>query len=322
MKAIRVAKFGPPEVMTLEDVPDLVPAAGQVLVQLKAAGVNPVDTYIRAGSYAQLPTPPYTPGFDGAGTVERVGAGVTHFTPGQRVYLARSLTGTYAQQALCEPHQVHPLPDRVSFEQGAGVWIAYGTAYRALITRAAARAHDWVLVHGASGGVGTASVQLARSLGMRVIGTAGTREGREHVLAQGALHALDHTSPAYLDEIRRITSYPSGGVDVVLEMLANLNLDNDLGVLAMGGRVVVIGNRGSIEINPRQTMARDSSILGMSLLHAREAEILRLAAAIGAGLENGSLTPVVGAVLPLAGAREAHAKVLAPGSRGKIVLKV
>lgn len=321
MKAIRVHAFGPPDVMRLEEVPDLAPKQRQIAVRINAVGINPADTYIRSGNYGVLPALPYTPGYDGAGVVEQVGAEVSHVKPGDRVYIARSITGTYAQQCLCEIEQVHPLPARLSFEQGAGIWVPYATAYRALVIRGTARANDWVLVHGASGGVGTAAVQIARALGMRVIGTAGTKEGRELVAAQGAHHALDHTDPAYMDEIRRITAYPSGGVDVVLEMLANVNLEKDLGLLAMGGRVVVIGNRGSIEINPRQTMSRDASILGMSLLHAKGPEIARIAAAIGAGLENGSLTPIVGTVMPLARAAEAHIKVLAPGARGKIVLK-
>lgn len=320
MKAIRVHQFGPPEVMRLETVADPVPAAGQVVVRVKAAGVNPFDTYIRSGQYAIKPGFPYTPGADAAGVVERVGEGVSEVTIGDRVYVGRSLSGTYADLVLCMVSQVHPLAERLSFAQGAGVYIPYATAYRALVQRGGVRPSEWVLVHGASGGVGIAGVQLARGAGARVIGTAGTEKGLALVRGQGAHVALNHTDPAYLDEVRRLTGYPGGGVHMVLEMLANVNLEKDLGVLALGGRVVVIGSRGTVELTARQTMSRESSILGMSLNVAPEGALAEACAAIGAGLENGSLTPVVGREMPLAEAGMAHEAVMAPGAHGKIVL--
>ena len=178
MKAIRVQEFGGPEVLRLEDVPDPHPGAGQVLVRVRAVGVNPVDTYIRAGAHAVRPQLPYTPGLDAAGTVEAVGEGVTRVSAGDRVYTSGSLSGTYAELALCDESQVHTLPARVSFAEGAGVSTPYATAYRALFQRARATPGETVLVHGASGGVGTAAVQIARAAGFKVIGTGGTEEGR------------------------------------------------------------------------------------------------------------------------------------------------
>ncbi|HVG18449.1 MAG TPA: alcohol dehydrogenase catalytic domain-containing protein, partial [Blastocatellia bacterium] len=163
MRAIRVHESGGPEVLKLEDVPDLKPGPGQVLVRVRAAGVNPVDTYIRAGTHAVKPALPYTPGMDAAGDVEAVGEGVTRVAIGDRVYVARTLTGAYAEQALCNESQVHPLPRHISYSQGAAVNVPYATAYRALFQRAKAVAGESVLVHGASGGVGIASVQLARA---------------------------------------------------------------------------------------------------------------------------------------------------------------
>src|SRR5262245_36950332 len=132
MKAIVVREFGGPDVLKLEEIPMPRAAAGQVLVRVKAAGVNPYDTYMRAGTYAIKPPLPYTPGSDAAGTIEAVGPGVSTFKPGDRVYSANTLSGAYAECTLALESQVHPLPDRVSFPQGAGVWVPYGTAYHGL----------------------------------------------------------------------------------------------------------------------------------------------------------------------------------------------
>jgi NADPH2:quinone reductase len=317
MQAIRVHQTGGPDVMKLEDVPDPRPASGQVVVSLRAVGVNPVDTYVRSGRYGQKVFP-YTPGADGAGVVEAVGDGVGAFKPGDRVYTAGSLTGTYAAKALCAEAQVHRLPERVTFTQGAALGVPYATAYRALHHRAAARPGETVLVHGASGGVGTAAVQLARAHGCVVVGTGGTDRGRQLVAEQGAHHVLDHRSPTYLDELMKLTD--GRGVDVVLEMLANENLDKDLNVLAKRGRIVVIGSRGRIEIDPRGTMRNDADIRGMTLFNATESDLREIHAALVAGLENGTLRPIVGKQFPLPDAPRAHEAVMEPGAYGKIVL--
>lgn len=323
MKAIVVREFGDPTVMRIEDVPNPEAGPGQVLVQVRAVGVNPVDTYIRKGVYARKPALPYTPGADGAGTVKAVGAGVTAFSPGQRVYIIGTIagaSGACAELAACEPAQVHPLPDALSFEQGAAIGVPYATAYRALFHRAEARPGETVLVHGGSGGVGTAAIQLASAAGLMVMATAGTDRGLAHVTAQGSAHAFDHRAAEHVDRIMAATG--GRGVDVVLEMLANVNLDHDLGMLARHGRVIVIGNRGTIEIDPRQTMSKDADIRGMTLFNASASEMAEIHAALGAGLRNGTLRPVVGREFPLAEAPAAHDAVMAPGARGKIVLTV
>ena len=318
MKAIRVQEFGGPEVLRLAEAPAPQPAAGQVVVRIRATGVNPVDTYIRSGNYARKPALPYIPGTDGAGTIEASGPGASRFAVGDRVYVAGSLSGTYAEQALCEEQLVFPLPAHVSFAQGAAMHVPYGTAYRALFHRARARGGETVLIHGASGGVGIAAVQLARAAGLRVTGTVGTERGRKLVAAEGAHHVLDHKSPGHFDEALALTG--GRGFDVIVEMLANANLARDLGLLAFGGRVVVVGCRGSIEINPREAMMRDASILGMSLWNASPDDLASIHAAIVAGLENKSLRPVVGQEIPLAEAPRAHVAVMEPGAYGKIVL--
>lgn len=318
MKAIRVAEYGGPEHLRLEETADPRPGPGQVLVRVHAAGVNPVDVYIRTGSHVVKPPLPYTPGMDGAGVVEALGEGVTRFKAGDRVYVAGSLSGTYAELSLCAEHQVHPLPDALSFQQGAGVGVPYITAYRALFLRARAIPGETVFVHGATGGVGLAAVQMGRAAGMRVIGTGGTEEGRRLAREEGAHAVLDHRAEGYLEELSQLTE--GRGADVVLEMLANVNLNRDLEVVARYGRVVVIGSRGTVEINPRLTMTRDSSILGMSLVNATREELELIHAALVAGLESGTLRPIVGREMALADAAGAHAAVMESGAYGKIVL--
>ncbi len=318
MEAIRIHQFGEPDVMKLETCADLEVGGGLILVDIRAAGVNPVDTYIRAGTYAMKPNLPFTPGMDGAGTVVAVGDDTAHVAVGDRVYLAGALTGSYASQALCSADQVHPLPDNVSFKQGAGVYIPYATAWRGLFQRAAGRAGETVLVHGASGGVGIAAVQLARAAGMTVVGTAGSERGLALVAEQGAHHVVNHNDADYTNQIMEITG--GLGVDVILEMLANVNLDKDLNLLAYGGRVVVIGNRGVIEINPRDAMARDANILGMVLLLASPEDLAAIHAGLYAGLENGTLNPVIGTEFPLTEAARAHVAIMEPGAYGKTVL--
>lgn len=310
MKAIRVHALGAPDVMKIEEVPDPKPAAGQVVVRVKAAGVNPSDTYTRSGISPIKPALPYTPGSDGAGVVEAIGEGVTNVAVGDRVYLARSLSGTYAELVLATTAQVHTLPERVSFAQGAGVFVPYATAYRALRQIARAQSGETVLVHGASGGVGVAAVQFARAMGLRVIGTAGSDAGRELVKRMGAHVVLDHHDPKYRDGLV---------CNVILEMLANVNLGHDLKMLAPRGRVVVIGSRGDVTITPRDLMTRDASIHAMLLWNISPEDERDAHAAIRAGLENG-MQPVVGKEMPLADAPKAHEAVLAPGAFGKIVL--
>jgi len=318
MKAIRIHEFGGPEVMRLEDTPDLVPGPGQIVVRVRAVGVNPVDTYIRAGHHAVKPPLPFTPGSDAGGVVESLGDGVAGLSQGDSVYVAGTLSGSYAGVTLCSESQVHRLASHLTFEQGAAIGIPYATAYRALFHRAAARAGEVVLIHGATGGVGTAAVQLARAAGMTVIATGGTEKGRSSVAEQGAHHVLDHHAADYLDQLMELTD--GKGVNVILEMLANVNLDKDLGVMSKNGRVVVIGNRGRIEIDPRAAMTRDLNILGMTLFNTSDEDRASIHAGLIAGLANGTLKPIVGKEMALADAPRAHEAVLQPGAFGKIVL--
>ena len=318
MKAIRVREFGPPEVLMIEDVPDVVPGPGQVVVRIRAAGVNPVDAYVRAGTYARKPALPYTPGSDAAGVVEAIGAGVTKVAPGDRVYTSGTTTGAYAEKALSGESQVHRLAAGVTLAQGAAVNIPYGTAYRALFQTAKAAPGETVLIHGATGGVGIAAVQLARAAGLVVVGTGGTEKGRELVMEQGAHFTLDHGNPDHLEGLGSLTG--GRGVEIIIEMLANVNLDKDLKALATRGRLVVVGSRGRVEIDPRDLMSREATVMGTLLHKMTEREEAGLRAALAAGMANGTLKPVVGLELPLSAAAAAHRRIMESGAYGKIVL--
>jgi NADPH2:quinone reductase len=323
MKAIRVHEFGGPAVMKLEEVPDPIAGPGDVVVRVRAAGVNPVDAYMHTGTYARKPILPYTPGQDGAGEIVSAGADVREFKAGDRVYVCGvgntiAGAGTYAELALCIPSQLHHLPARVSFGQGAALGVPYCTAYRALFQRAGARPGETVLIHGATGGVGIAAVELAHARGLRVIGSGGTDAGLKAAREHGADVVVNHRTAGYADEIMKATG--GQGVSLVIEMAAHVNLDRDLGLLAKHGRIVVVGNRGKTEIDARQAMGRDAAILGMTLFNVSEADFVEIHAGLIAGLANGALNPVVGREIPLADATRAHEAIMEPGALGKIVL--
>jgi len=318
MKAIVVREFGEPEVMKLEEVPTPEPLGSQVLVRIKAAGVNPVDTYLRTGIHAHAPKLPYTPGKDGAGIVEAVGDGVVAYKTGDRVYTANSLTGTYAEFTLCEERQLGHLPDKVSFEQGAGVWTPYATAFRALFQKGRAKAGETVLVHGASGGVGVAAIQWAKNAGLTVVGTASSDEGKQLVEEQGADAVFDHTDEDHLGDIRDFTG--GKGVELLVEMLANVNLERDFEALAMFGRIIIVGNRGSLQFTPRQAMTRDATIYGMSLFNAPRTDVDEIRTAIFDGLEKGFLNPRIRFSISIGDAARSHHEVIENKGFGKVVL--
>ena len=322
MKAIRVREFGDPSVMKLEDVPEPQAGAGHVLVDIKAAGVNPVDTYIRSGQYAFLPPLPYTPGSDAAGVVVAVGSEVPDIKVGDRVYVMGTIDGraigAYAQRAVCTIDQVHHLPSQVTFAEGAGVGVPYVTAWRALFDRGRAVPGETVLIHGASGAVGVAAAQMASAAGLRVFGTAGTERGRQLAREQGAHEVFDHSAAGYEKDIAAKTG--GRGVDLIVEMLANVNLVKDLELIAKRGRIVIVGNRGALELNPRAIMGKDATIVGFTNFNVLPGELATAHAAIVAGMERSGYKPQVGKEMPLADAPRAHEDVMKPGAYGKIVL--
>jgi len=318
MKRVRVHQFGGPEALQIEEAPDPRPGPGEVLVKAHAIGINPVETYIRSGSYTPRPELPYAPGTDASGTVEEIGEGVTDIQPGDRVYSSGTVTGAYAEKVLCERFQVHRLPPNVPFAKGAALGVPYTAAYRALFQRAGTRPGDVLLIHGADGTVGVAAMQLARARGIRIIATVGSDEGRDLAAQQGARHIVNHFDADHGDRILALTD--ARGVDVIIEMLASVNLGKDLPLLSPGGRVVIIGSRGTVEINPRDLMRPETAILGMLVFSASEADQASIHAAIEAGLENGTLDPLISRGMALAEAVEAHRFLETAKPLGKVVL--
>lgn len=320
MRAIRVAEFGGPSVLKLhDDVPVPTPGRKQVLIRVQACGVNPVETYLRTGSFAWKPNLPYTPGSDVSGIVEAVGDDVDSFQSGDRVFSTSTETGGYAEYTVAAEDSVYRLPDPLSFNQGAAIGIPYFTAYRALFLKAHCKAGETVLVHGASGGVGVATCQIARAFGMKVLGTAGTPEGQDLVMKCGAHQVFNHREKDYIHRIMEATN--GQGVNVIIEMLANVNLSKDLEMLTPGGRVAIVGTRGPVKIDPQVTMLKETSIIGVGLYASTKEEKEVSAAALLAGMESGWLKPVVGPQYTLEQAAKAHDDIIkSPGATGKMVL--
>ena len=277
---------------------------------------------MRGGAYAIVPNLPYTPGGDAAGVIAAVGDGVTSFEPGDRVFagtaMGFNMTGCYAEKVLRPATDVLALPDNVSFAAGAALGVPYGTAHYGLFARGGAQPGETVFIHGASGAVGTAAIQLAKRAGLTVIGSGGSERGRELILDEGADHAVDHTADGYIEEVRSVTN--GKGPELILEMLANVNLAADLDLVAKYGRIIVIGNRGEITINPRMTMMKELDIRGLALFNGSRAQMEEIMRDLLAGLADGSLRPIIGREMPLAEAAAAHVAVLEPGAFGKIVL--
>lgn len=317
MKTIEVKEFGDPEVMQLVEKPAPQPRAGEVVVRVEAVGVNPVETYIRAGTYPRLPELPYTPGGNVAGTIYSCGADIVKWQKGDRVYSAATISGAYAEMALCRADQVFTLPEKLSFAQGAAVGVPAATAWRALFIRGRGEAGERLLIHGASGSVGQAALQLARDAGMVVCGTAGSADGCALIEKLGAT-AFNHNEKDYEETLSKATS--GEGFNLILEMLANKNLEKDLNLLAPRGRVIVIGSRGRIEIDPRLTMGKETDIRGLAVFSATEEEVFTTHSALVAAMERGVLVPVVSREMALSDAPLAHQMVMADGKCGKIVL--
>jgi NADPH2:quinone reductase len=322
MKAIRAHAFGGPEVLRLETVSDPVAGPGEVVIDVRAAGVNPADTYMRNGTYAIVPELPYIPGGDAGGVVSAIGEGVTDYSVGDPAVvgmaLSFNLTGCYAEKVKRKTSEVLPLPPGVSFAQAAAFGVSYPTAHYALFGRGGAVAGETVFIHGASGSVGTSAIQLAKRAGLKVIGSGGTPEGLDLILKEGAAHAVDHTKAGYLEEVKRLTG--GKGPELILEMLANVNLAADMELAAKFGRIIVIGNRGEIAINPRVAMMKELDIRGLALWNLAPALVKPMMEDILAGVAEGVLNPVIGKQMPLAEAAAAHVAVLQPGAHGKIVL--
>jgi len=322
MRAIHVENFGGPEVLQLKFnliVPPLTKT--QVLVRVKCAGVNPVETYVREGQYSRLPDLPYIPGADASGIVEKVGSDVQNLSMGQRVFVTGRNSGSYAEYIVTEAIYVFPLHHRLTFAQGAALGVPYFTAYKALIMGAKAKPGETVLIHGASGAVGNAAVQIARSMGVTVVGTAGTKDGMEVVLRCGAHHVFNHNHKSY--EKKMVEMLGGEGFDVIIEHLANINLGHDVQMLKNGARIMVVGCRGSVNINPRHLMLPEASIHGVALGNSTPEEYNEMGCAIVAGIEAGWVNPVINREYAMEEVQQVHYDIIhSKGAKGKLVLRV
>ncbi|KAK3578476.1 hypothetical protein CHS0354_038572 [Potamilus streckersoni] len=322
MRAVRVSLFGGPEVLKVEEnVPIPTPKEDQVLIKVIAAGVNPVDAYIRSGTYGVRPNLPYTPGMDSAGVVEEVGPKVTKFKKGSRVFTYRSYTGTYAEYTLASEDHVADLHSSLTFEQGAAIGIPYYTAYRALMFKSGAKAGSTVLIHGASGAVGLACIQIGVAHGMTMLGTAGSPEGMELIKKNGASAVFNHRQNGY---VQQITEAINGeGPDSIIEMLANVNLRNDINIIKRNGSIVIVGNRGESEINPRGIMTKECVITGVTLMQTSPEEVTKMTKGVQDGMAAGWLRPHISHRYSLADAHMAHKDLIESiGAKGKLIIKL
>jgi len=315
MRTIQIQHHG--DQLTLNQTSDLAVADDDVLISIKSAGVNPVDTYIVAGSNGYSANFPHTPGKDGAGIITALGAKVTGFKVGDRVYCAGSKTGTCAEFTVAAATQVFPLSEQLSFEQGACLGTPYATAWRSLFIRANCQAGETVFIHGASGGVGLAALQLAKAAGCKVFASASSEQGRALLTQQGADLVVNHHDKEHYQSVQK-----AGTVDVILEMLANQNLGDDLPLLNLGGRVVVIGSRGHVEINPRDLMSKDACIMGMSMANASPEQSALIHSKLFSSAEKNEITPVIAKRFALQDSADAHVAVMEPGATGNIVINL
>jgi NADPH2:quinone reductase len=322
VKAVRIHGYGGPEVLVYEDVPTPEPKPGQVLVRVEAATVNPIDVAVREDRFPTPKSPPKTIGSDGAGMVAAVGAGVTSIAEGQRVFfsgLGVGSEGSYAEYAVIAETQAVPIPDGLETADAAALGMVFPTAYYALVTRGAVQAGETVLVQGAAGGVGSASVQLAKAFGARVIGTVGSDAEADLVRSLGADETIDYRRE---DVVARTLELTGGeGVDLVHELVISANLPADVRLIATGGRIVCTGQGPSPEakVPIGEALAKDATLLFMSLTNAKRAGVAKIATEVARMAADGKVRPVIGTTLPLAEARRAH-ELLAADHLGKIVL--
>jgi NADPH:quinone reductase-like Zn-dependent oxidoreductase len=305
MKAIVIHQFGGPEVLKYEDAPRPEPKEGEILIRTMAAGVNPVDAYIRSWRFRDG-NPPFIPGMDVAGVVEKTGAKVTKFKVGDPVYAYLSFIeqGGYAEFSIAKESEVAIKPKAISFEQAAAVPLAATTAWQALIDTAGLKSGQTVLIHGGSGGVGHFAVQIAKARGAKVIAT-GSTENQDLLKQLRVDQPVDYTKTKFENVVKN--------VDVVLEATRSDSLSRSYGVVKKGGFIV------SITGPPDQAELDKHGIRGSGMGAHPDAHVLEQLARL---IDAKNIVPVVSQVFPLAEASKAHQQIETHHTRGKIVLKV
>lgn len=342
MRAVVITKHGPPEVLKVEERPDApAPGPGEVRVAVKAAGINFADTMARTGVYPDAPPVPSIVGYEVAGEVESTGEGVDHLKPGDRV-IAGTKFGGYAELVTVPAAQAFPLPEHLSFEQGAAVPVNYGTAYAALVIMGGLREGDRVLIHAAAGGVGISATQIAKSIGAEIFGTASASK-HDAIRDQGVAHAIDYRNADFEAEVKRITA--GEGVDVIMDAIGPSSFRKDYRLLRPGGRLVMYGASEiqtgekrnlpaalkALSSMPQATMPwwksmaimnENKGVFGLNMLSwwNTEGSLDRMIEPLRAGLEDGTLTPVVAEAFPFDRAPEAHRFIAERKNVGKVVL--
>jgi len=322
MKAVRIHRYGGPEELVVDEIERPVPGPGQALVRVLAAAVNPIDVAVREDRFPTPKAPPKTLGSDGAGVIEALGPDTSGVVVGDEVFfsgLGVGSEGSYAEYALIADAQAVPKPAALPFPEAASLGLAFATAHYALVRRAALQAGETMLVQGAAGGVGSASVQLARALEARVIATVGNADDAAFVAGLGADETIDYRSQDVAAVARGLTG--GRGVDVVHELHVSANLPTDLALIARGGRIVCTGQgpRPEVEVSIGAALAVDATLLFMSTNNAGRVGVAAILGEVVALVERGAVKPVVGQTFPLAEARAAH-EALAGRHQGKIVL--
>ena len=341
MRAVVLTRHGGFDVLKVEERPDPTVGPGEVRVAVRAAGINFADLMARVGVYPDAPAPPCVVGYEVAGEVESVGDGVDSVAVGDRV-VAATRFGGYAERLSVPASQAFPLPDDLSFEQGAAFPVNYGTAYAALVIMGGLREGDRVLIHAAGGGVGIAATQIARSRGAEVFGTASAPK-HDAIRAQGVDHAIDYRTQDFAAEVRRITG--GEGLDVIMDALGPTSFRKDYGLLRQGGRLIMYGladvQTGDTRNIPAvlrnlarmpfatipwwkslNVMNENKGVFGLNMLHwwDREGNLDRVVEPLRAALEAGELKPVVAQSFPFDAAGEAHRFMQERRNVGKVVL--
>jgi NADPH:quinone reductase-like Zn-dependent oxidoreductase len=340
MRAVVLTAHGGPEVLEVQERPDPPVGPGEVRIAVKAAGINFADTMARVGLYPDAPKPPCVLGYEVAGEVESVGDGVDSLSVGDRV-MAGTRFGGHAESVTVPADQVFPLPESFSFEQGAAFPVNYTTAYAALVIMGGLRKGERVLIHAAAGGVGISAIQVARSRGAEIFGTASASK-HDAILAQGLTHPIDYRSQDFEQEIRRITG--GEGVDVIMDATGPTNFRKDYRLLREGGRLIMYGlseaSTGTGRSIPRlarslvrmpmatmpwwkslSIMNENKGVFGLNMLSWQDREGLdRVIEPLRAELESGAIDPVVAEAFPFDRAGDAHRFIGERQNIGKVVL--
>jgi NADPH2:quinone reductase len=319
MKAIRIDRYGGPEVLQYVDVAHTTPGAEEALVRIKAAGVNFIDIYERRGD--EPPGLPYIPGLEAAGIVERVGTSVTTVKPGDRVAYTGQ-PGAYAEYSNVKADSLIPLPENISFEQGAAFPSQGLTAHFLLHEYVPFKKDAVVLIHAAAGGMGLLLTQWAKHLGAKVIGTVSTEEKGEIARASGADHLIIYSKQDFVKETMHITD--NHGADLILDGVGKTTFPGDLQAAAVRGHIVIYGEASGIAdpISLYELQPRSLTVSNCSLRHfiQSRSELMRRVNDVMTGLQTGWLKLRVDHILPLSEASEAHRLMEQRLSSGKIVL--